>query len=152
MAEAVLPANSVGIWAFGPSVTRFVPAGYHPEAAHESMVEKTKRVAGGLADVLDGLEYHYPFEVNEVNEVNVAQISDVLETHGMALPVVASGLQPDPTYALGSLINPDTGLRRRAIETNLRGVELAASIGASFIVWPGSEGYNYLFQRRYADT
>ncbi len=59
------PANSVGIWAFGPSPTRFVPSGYHPEAALESMVEKTKRVADGLADLVDGLEYHYPGEVNE---------------------------------------------------------------------------------------
>lgn len=25
--------NSVGIWAFGPTVTRFVPPGYHPGAA-----------------------------------------------------------------------------------------------------------------------
>jgi xylose isomerase len=37
--------NSVGIWAFGPSATRFVPAGYHPEVSGESMVEKTRRVA-----------------------------------------------------------------------------------------------------------
>lgn len=145
----VLPANSVGVWAFGPSVTRFVPPGYHPEAARESIVERTKRVADGLADIIDGLEYHYP---GEVNEGNVAEIREVLESHGMGLPVVASGLHPDPTYALGSLINPDGELRRRAIDTDLRGVELAASIGASFIVWPGSEGYNYLFQRRYAET
>jgi xylose isomerase len=37
-----------------------VPPGYHPEAAHESIVEKTERVADRLADVLDGMEYHYP--------------------------------------------------------------------------------------------
>ena len=143
----VLPANSVGIWAFGPSVTRFVAAGYHPEVAGESMVEKTRRVADGLADLLDGLEYHYP---GEVNEDNVDQIRDVLKAHHMGLPVVASGLHADPTFALGSLINPDPASRRRAIATNLRGVDLAAAIGARFIVWPGMEGYNYLFQRGYA--
>jgi xylose isomerase len=143
----VLPANSVGIWAFGPSVTRFVPPGYHSEVASESMVDRTTRVADGLADILDGLEYHYP---GEVNEDNVDQIRDVLKAHQMGLPVVASGLHPDPTYGLGSLINPDPALRRRAIATNQRGVELAAAIGASFIIWPGAEGYNYLFQRGYA--
>ena len=145
----VVPSNSVGIWAFGPSVTRFVPPGYHPDAARESILDKTKRVADGLADVLDGIEYHYP---GEVNEDNVGPICDELKAHRMSLPVVASGLHPDPTYALGSLINPDAALRKRAVETNLRGVELAATIGASFIVWPGSEGYNYLFQRRYAEV
>ena len=80
--------NSVGIWAFGPSATRFVPAGYHPEVSGESMVEKTRRVADGLHDILDGLEYHYP---GEVNEENVEQILDVLKEYGMQLPVVPSG-------------------------------------------------------------
>jgi xylose isomerase len=141
--------NSVGIWAFGPSATRFVPPGYHPEVTNEDMVERTKRVAAGLHDLLDGLEYHYPGEVNEENE---ARVREVLTSYGMNLPVIASGLHPDPTYRLGSLINPDEGLRNRAVETNKRGVELAAAIGASFIIWPGSEGYNYLFQRPYAET
>ena len=143
------PANSVGIWAFGPNATRFVPGGYHPEAARESMIEKTKRVADGLTDLVDGLEYHYP---GEVNQDNLAQIIELLKSNGMELPVVASGLHPDPTYALGSLINPDRALRERAINTNLQGVDLAASIGANFIIWPGAEGYNYLFQRAYAES
>ena len=90
----VLPANSVGVWAFGPSVTRFVPPGYHPEATREPIVEKTKRVADGLADILDGLEYHYP---GEVNEGNVAEIREVLESHGMGLPVVASSAMRRPS-------------------------------------------------------
>ncbi|MGH7903155.1 MAG: TIM barrel protein [Candidatus Dormibacteraceae bacterium] len=141
--------NSVGIWAFGPSVTRFVPAGYHPEVAGEDMVERTKRVADGLHDIVDGLEYHFP---GEVNEGNVGAIQAVLADHDMDLPVVASGLHPDPTYRLGSLINPDQGLRRRAIDTNKRGVDLAAAQRASFIIWPGSEGYNYLFQRDYGQV
>ncbi len=40
--------NSVGIWAFGPAVTRFVSPGCHYEVASELMVEKTERVAEGL--------------------------------------------------------------------------------------------------------
>jgi xylose isomerase len=50
----IVPKNSVGVWAFGPAVTRFVPSGYHPEAADETMVDKTRRVAEGLSDLLDG--------------------------------------------------------------------------------------------------
>ncbi len=30
--------NSVGVWAFGPAVTRFVPPGYHREVADGGMV------------------------------------------------------------------------------------------------------------------
>ncbi len=144
-----VPRNSVGVWAFGPAVTRFVPPGYHPEAANEPMSEKTRRVAEGLSDLLDGLEYHYP---GEVNEENADEILSILQGSGMDLPVIAAGLHTDPTYSLGAFINPDDGLRRQGIDTLRRGIDLASEIGANFIIWPGAEGYNYTFQRPYAET
>jgi xylose isomerase len=144
-----VPRNSVGVWAFGPAVTRFVPPGYHPEVANEPMTEKTKRVAEGLSDLLDGLEYHYP---GEVNEENVEEILSILQDYGMDLPVIAAGLHTDPTYALGAFINPDDELRRRGVDTLKRGIDLCAEVGANFIIWPGAEGYNYTFQRPYAQV
>src|SRR5215210_3206987 len=139
--------NSVGVWAFGPAVTRFVPPGYHPEVAEEPMVEKTKRVADGLSELLDGLEYHYP---GEVNEGNVEELLAVLKEHRMNLPIIAAGLHTDPTYRLGAFINPDDNLRRQGIDTLKRGIDLCGEVGANFIIWPGAEGYNYTFQRPYA--
>ena len=139
--------NSVGIWAFGPNATRFVPIGYHPETIHEDMVSRTKRVVDGLADLMDGLEYHYP---GEINEESVDAIKAALGP--MDIYCLAAGLHPDPTYKLGVFINPDDGLRRQGIETLKRGVDLAAALGAHFIIWPGAEGYNYNFQRDYAHT
>ena len=141
--------NSVGIWAFGPAVTRFVPPGYHHEVADEDMVTKTRRVCEGLHDLLEGLEYHYPGEVNEENADGILR---VLAGHGMDLPVIAAGLHPDPTYGRGAFINPDEGLRHRGIDTLKHGIDLCAEIGANFIIWPGAEGYNYTFQRPYAET
>ena len=141
--------NSVGIWAFGPAVTRFVPPGYHPEAADEPMMQKTRRVCEGLSDILDGLEYHYP---GEVNEDNCEEILSILAEYGMDLPVIAAGLHPDPTYAKGAFINPDDALRRQGIDTLRRGIDLCSELGANFIIWPGAEGYNYTFQRPYAET
>jgi xylose isomerase len=141
--------NSVGIWAFGPAVTRFVPPGYHHEVADEDMVTKTRRVCEGLHDLLEGLEYHYPGEVNEENADGILR---VLAGHGMDLPVIAAGLHPDPTYGKGAFINPDEGLRHRGIDTLKHGIDLCAEIGANFIIWPGAEGYNYTFQRPYAET
>jgi xylose isomerase len=141
--------NSVGIWTFGPAVTRFVPPGYHPEAASEPQTEKTRRVAEGLSDLLDGLEYHYP---GEVNEENVEEILSILKEYGMDLPVIAAGLHTDPTYALGAFINSDEKLRRQGVDTLKRGVDLCAQVGANFIIWPGAEGYNYIFQRPYAQV
>ena len=46
--------TSVGIWAFGPMVTRFVPGGYQPQHAGESTAAKVSRAIGGLGDLIDG--------------------------------------------------------------------------------------------------
>src|SRR6202171_384366 len=133
--------NSIGIWAFGPNATRFVPIGYHPETIHEDMVSRTRRVVDGLADLMDGLEYHYPGEINE-------DIVDAIKAAlgPMDIYCLAAGLHPDPTYKLGAFINPDLSLRRKGIETLKRGVDLAAALGTHFIIWPGAEGYNYNVQ------
>ena len=139
--------NSVGIWAFGGNATRFMPAGYHPDMVEEDMVEKTKRVVDGLGELVDGYEYHYP---GEVNEDNVEQVRNAL---GPAdLYCVALGLFNNPKYALGTFINPDKKLREETITITKKGVELAAEVGAKFIIWPGGEGYNYPFQILYAEV
>lgn len=136
--------NSVGIWAFGSNATRFVPGGYHPKEGAESMEQRTERAVAGLRDLVDGFEYHYP---GEINEENLARIQRILGDKDIYC--VALGLFSDPTYALGSFINPDRALRQRAIDTCKAGIDLAASIKAHFIIWPGAEGYNYPFQADY---
>jgi xylose isomerase len=136
--------NSVGIWAFGTNATRFVPGGYHPDAASETMEQRTERAVAGLGDLVDSFEYHYPGEVNEHNVAGIQRILGDKDIYCVAL-----GLFSDPTYALGSFINPDRALRQRAIDTCKAAIDLAAGINAHFIIWPGAEGYNYPFQADY---
>jgi xylose isomerase len=139
--------NSVGIWTFGANATRFMPAGYHPEAMKEDMPEKVRRVVDGLGELVDGYEFHYPGEVNENN------IDKVKEALGSAdLYCIGLGIFSDPKYALGSFINPDEKLRKEAIATTKKGIELAAATGSKFIIWPGGEGYNYPFQIPYVEV
>src|SRR5512146_227071 len=147
MSEQARVKNSVGIWAFGPNATRFVPPGYHPEVAGEDMVTRTRRAVDGLAELVDDLEPHYPGEIH-------ADTLDAIKAAlgPMDIYCIAAGLHPDPTYKLGVLINPDEQLRARGIETLKRGIDLAAAVGAHFIIWPGAEGYNYNFQREYRAT
>ena len=54
--------TSLGIWAFGPMITRFVPVGYQPEHSYEPepVAEKVHRAVEGLGDLIDGYEFHYP--------------------------------------------------------------------------------------------
>lgn len=139
--------NSVGIWAFGANATRFMPSGYHPNAAQEDMPAKVRRVIDGLGDVVDGYEFHYPGEVNEKN------VDKVRKALGQAdLYAIALGLFSNPKYALGSFINPDKQIRKESVEIAKRGVSLAAAVGAKFIIWPGGEGYNYSFQVIYSEV
>ncbi|MBM4446499.1 MAG: TIM barrel protein [Chloroflexi bacterium] len=136
--------NSVGIWAFGPNATRFMPSGYHPELVQENMPAKVRRVIDGLGELVDGYEFHYPGEVNEGN------LDEVMKALGQAdLYAIALGLFSNPKYALGSFINPDKQIRKESVEIAKRGVSLAATVGAKFIIWPGGEGYNYSFQVLY---
>jgi xylose isomerase len=139
--------NSVGIWSFGGNATRFMPSGYHPDAVSENMVEKVKRVVGGLGELVDGYEFHYP---GEINEDNLEKIKKALGPSDLYL--VALGTFSNPRYALGSFINPDKKLRKEAIEITKRGIDLAAVAGSKFIIWPGGEGYNYPFQVPYTEV
>jgi xylose isomerase len=139
--------TSLGIWALGPMVTRFVPGGYQPEHAYdrEPTAEKVARAVAGLDDLMDGYEFHYP---QELSEDNLAEVRAALGDHDIAC--IATGLHLDPRFGKGGMSSPDAGVRREAIEISLRAADFAASVGAALISWPGIEGYNYPFQTDYA--
>ncbi len=137
--------NSIGIWGFGPTATRFVPGGYHPEVAREDMVTRTKRVVGGLGDYFDGYEYHYP---GEINEENFDAVMDALG--GKDLYCVPVGFHCMAEFHHGSFVNPDSKKRRLAVRLAKQAVDIAKAAKGNLIIWPGAEGYNYPFQVNYA--
>lgn len=136
--------TSVGIWAFGPNATRFVPGGYHPEAARETVAERTRRAAAGLRGIVDGFEYHYPTEIDEETAPEIRRALG-----GMDIYCLALGTFSNPRYALGGFVHPDRKRRAEVVQSARAGVALAAQLGAHFIIWPGGEGYNYAFQADY---
>ncbi|MBV8735567.1 MAG: TIM barrel protein [Solirubrobacterales bacterium] len=141
--------TSLGIWAFGPMITRFVPGGYQPEHDYdrEPVAEKVHRAVEGLGDLIDGYEFHYPAELcaENLNEVRAA-----LRSHDVYC--IAGGLHLDARFGRGGLVNPDPAVRGEARRILREGAEFAGSLGANMIVWPGGEGYNYPFQAPYADS
>jgi xylose isomerase len=139
--------TSLGIWALGPMVTRFVPGGYQPEWAGEPAAQKVQRAVEGLGDLIDGYEFHYPQEIapDSLDDVRAA-----LGDHDVYC--VATGLHLDPRFGRGGLTSPDAETRAEAVRRTVEAAEFAGSIGAHFIIWPGIEGYNYPFQTPYADS
>jgi xylose isomerase len=139
--------TSLGIWAFGPMITRFVPMGYQPEHANESTALKVRRAIDGLGDLMDDYEFHYP---GELNPDNLDEVRDALDGHGIY--TVCTGLHLDPRFGRGGLVSPDPAVRAEALRMTLETAEFAGSVGAQMICWPGIEGYNYPFQTPYADS
>jgi xylose isomerase len=139
--------TSLGIWALGSMVTRFVPGGYQPEHAGESTAQRVQRAVDGLGDLIDGYEFHYP---QELSPDNLDAVRSALGEHDVYC--IATGLHLDPLFGRGGLISPDPDTRAEAVQRTVEAAEFAGSLGAHFIVWPGIEGYNYPFQTPYADS
>jgi xylose isomerase len=139
--------TSLGIWALGSMITRFVPGGYQPQWAGETTADRVGRAVTGLGDLVDDYEFHYP---QELSEENADDVRAALDGHGIYC--VASGLHLDPRFGRGGLSSPDDSVRREAVRLTLAAADFAGSIGAHFIVWPGIEGYNYPFQSPYRES
>ncbi|HZC29622.1 MAG TPA: TIM barrel protein, partial [Gaiellaceae bacterium] len=140
--------TSLGIWALGPMVTRFVPDGYQPRRAGETTVDRVRRAVDGLGDLIDGYEFHYPQELNEDN------VDDVRAALGGEHDIycLAGGLHLDPRFGRGGLVNPDAQTRAEATRIAVAAADLAGRLGVPLIVWPGIEGYNYPFQTPYRES
>jgi xylose isomerase len=139
--------TSLGIWALGPMITRFVPGGYQPEHAGDSTVERVRRAVDGLGDLMDGYEFHYP---QELSETNVDEVRGALGRHDVYC--IATGLHLDPRFGRGGLVSPDDATRAEAVRRTLAAIDFAGELGAHFIIWPGIEGYNYPFQAPYRES
>jgi xylose isomerase len=139
--------TSLGIWALGPMITRFVPVGYQPQWTSEPIVDKVKRAVSGLGDLIDDYEFHYPYEINEDS---AEAIKAALGGHGIYC--VATGLHLDPLFGRGGLCSPDASVRKEAVRRTLAAADMAGKLRANFIIWPGIEGYNYPFQTPYRES
>jgi len=139
--------TSLGIWALGPMITRFVPGGYQPEHIGESTAVKVSRAVAGLGDLMDDYEFHYP---QELSEDNLDEVRDALAGHGIY--AVATGTHLNPLFGKGGLSSPADSVRDAALAEALRVADFAGAVGAQMILWPGVEGYNYPFQTPYQDA
>jgi xylose isomerase len=129
---------SVGIWYFTPGGGRF-----HDRFVPEASIAQRIEMAADMAQLgVTGIEAHYPAEVNESN----AHLYRTLEEEaGIRLVAVPLSHFFDPAFEFGSLSNPDSATRDRAIEIAVGGLRLIRELGADLAIsWPGMDGYRYL--------
>jgi xylose isomerase len=127
--------------------TRFNAGGYKPELSGVSTAEKVRAAVAGLGDLIDDYEFHYP---QELSPANLDEVREALQGHGIYC--VCSGLHLDARFAKGGFSSPDDATRAEALRLTFEGIDLAAEVGAHFIIWPGIEGYNYPFQTPYTES
>jgi xylose isomerase len=139
--------TSLGIWAFGAMATRFNPGGYKPELVGATTVDKVRTAVGGLGDLMDDYEFHYP---QELSRDNLDAVREALDGHGIY--AVATGTHLNPRYGKGGLSSPDDAVRAAALGEALDVAAFAGEIESQMILWPGVEGYNYPFQTPYAES
>ena len=118
--------TSLGIWALGSMVTRFVPGGYQPEHAGETTAAKVERAVAGLGELMDDYEFHYP---QELSEENVDEVRAALGGHGIY--AIATGTHLNPRYGKGGLSSPDDAVRADALEERVGRVRHVTGVAAA---------------------
>ena len=129
--------TSLGIWALGSMVTRFVPGGYQPQWAGETTAERVPRAIDGSGRPHRRLRVPLPAGARRRQPRRGARgarrARHLLHRDG-----------PPPRPALRQGRARARRTTRRATEAAeahpRRAVDFAGELGAHFIIWPGDRG------------
>jgi L-rhamnose isomerase/sugar isomerase len=126
-------------WAFGNSGTRF--AVFAQPGAPRDPFEKLEDAAEvqRLTGIARSVALHIPWDKVE----NLNELRDRAAELGLHLGAINPNLFQDPEYKLGSLCNPDVGIRRRAVAHVRECIEIAARTGSDAISLWLADGTNY---------
>src|SRR5262245_13156552 len=126
-------------WAFGNSGTRFkvfpqegVPRNPYEKVEDAATVHRFTGVAPSVA-------LHIPWDLVD----DYANLREAAEAHGIALGTINSNVFQDNDYKLGSVTNPDPGVRRKAIGHLLECVDVMDRTGSRDLKLWFSDGTNY---------
>ena len=129
-------------WGYGDSGTRFgvFPQPGRPRDVFEKLEDaaETHRLTGTAPSVA----LHFPWDrVDDYSELR-----DAIAEHGLRVGAVNPNLFQDPEYKLGSLTNPDAGIRARAVAHMKECIEIAGELGATAQSLWLADGTNYAGQ------
>jgi L-rhamnose isomerase / sugar isomerase len=129
-------------WGYGDSGTRF---GVFPQPGRpRDVFEKIEDAAEvhRLTGAAPAVALHFPWD--EVEDYGA--LRDHLSRLGLRVGAINPNLFEDPDYRLGSLTNPDGGIRSKAIDHLLACVEIAVALGGDAQSLWLADGTNYAGQ------
>ena len=131
-----------GLHVFGSTADRYVLSGYKPAVPIAQMIEAAAKVPD-----LQGVELVETWHITQENaDVILAQLNKV----GLQLSMLVPDLWAQGKWGNGSFTSSDPQIRREAIATVKRAMDIAAKTGANIVdVWLGQDGYDYCFQSDY---
>jgi L-rhamnose isomerase/sugar isomerase len=139
--EGALRAQELEVpsWAFGNSGTRF--AVFAQPGVPRDPFEKLEDAAQvhRLTGIAPSVALHIPWDRVE----SPAALGERAAALGLRLGAINPNLFQEPAYKLGSLCNPDPGVRRQAVEHVLECIEIAAQVGSRVISLWLADGTNY---------
>jgi sugar phosphate isomerase/epimerase len=128
-----------GLHVFGATADRYVLGGYKPAVAVSDMIKAAARVPD-----LQGVEL---VENWHINEKNTEPILAELAAAGLKLSLLIPDLWTQAKWGKGSFTSTDPKVRRDAVATVKRAMDIAARTGTGIVdVWLGQDGYDYSFQ------
>ncbi len=129
-------------WGYGDSGTRFgvFPQPGRPRDVFEKIADAAE--VHRLTGTAPSVALHFPWDAVD----DLGELSDQLAEAGLRAGAVNPNLFQDPDYKLGSLTNPDGGIRRKAIEHVLECVQIATELGSTAQSLWLADGTNYAGQ------
>jgi L-rhamnose isomerase / sugar isomerase len=126
-------------WGYGDSGTRF---GVFPQPGRpRDVFEKLEDAAEvhRLTASAPAVALHFPWDQVE----DLRALRDRLSELGLRVGAVNPNLFQDPDYRLGSLCNPDAGIRRKALDHLFECVKIATALGSNAQSLWLADGTNY---------
>jgi L-rhamnose isomerase/sugar isomerase len=129
-------------WGYGDSGTRFgvFPQPGRPRNVWEKIADATE--VHRLTGTAPAVAFHFPWDAVD----NLGELSEQLAESGLRAGAVNPNLFQDPDYKLGSLTNPDAGVRRKAVQHLLECVRIASALGSTAQSLWLADGTNYAGQ------
>jgi L-rhamnose isomerase / sugar isomerase len=114
-------------WGYGDSGTRFgvFPQPARPRDVYEKIADAAE--VHRLTGAAPAVALHFPWDAVD----NLDELAEHLTEAGLRTGAVNPNLFQDPDYKLGSLTNPDPGVRRKAVEHLLECVRVATVLGST---------------------
>ena len=129
-------------WGYGDSGTRF--AVFAQENRPRNVFERIDDAAlvHKLTGTAPAVALHFPWDAVD----DLAQLRDHIAAKGLRAGAINPNLFQDPDYRLGSIANPNKGIREKALEHLLDCVRIATELGSTAQSLWLADGINYAGQ------